>query len=98
MNNFEEIKSLNHIFSHSLQTKNESFIQRIETSTQNHTNIWQKLWSSRNDIAIIISILSGLFVILAAIVSIVIQIKKHAKTQNQYNNNNHDCYDLESFY
>jgi hypothetical protein len=98
MNNFEEIKSLNHIFSHSLQPKNESIIQRIEASTQTPTNIWQKFWLARNDIAIIISILSGLFVIIAAIVSIVLQIKNHAKTQKQYNQNNHDCYELESLY
>jgi len=98
MNNFEEIKSLNHIFSNSLQPKNESFIQRIETSTQTPTNIWQKLWSARNDIAIIISIVSGLFVIIAAMVTIVIQTKKHAKSQKQNNRNNNDCYETESLF
>ena len=98
MSNIEEIKSLNHIFGQSLQPKNETFIQIIETSTQTFTNFWQKLWSARSDVAIIISILSGLFVIVAALVSIFLQIKKHAKTQSQYNQNFNNRYELDSLY
>ena len=70
MQNIDEIQSLNIIFNKILITINKTTIIQVNlnnTSNDNSQNLWNQIWSSRNDFAIVVSSISSLFVIMAAL-------------------------------